>query len=94
MGSKSTDSELTYKLVFDDKVIKDLKSIDKAWQQRIIKAIKTKLVDNPFQGKRLVGELSPYYRYRVGGYRVIYEVQEQEVLVTVIKIRHRKEVYR
>jgi len=87
-------SEVRYQLVFDDKVIKDLKTIDKAWQKRIIKAIKTKLVKNPFQGKRLVGDLSPYYRFRVGDYRVIYEVVEQEVLITVVRIRHRKAVYR
>jgi mRNA interferase RelE/StbE len=86
--------EPTYKLVFDDKVIKDLKSIDKVWQQRIIKAIKTKLVQESFQGKRLVGDLSPYYRFRVSDYRVVYEVLEQEVLVAVIRIRHRKAIYR
>lgn len=83
-----------YALVFDDKVIKDLKSIDKTWQKRIIKAIKTKLVKNPFQGKRLVGELSSYYRYRVGDYRVVYEILDEQVVVTIIRIRHRKAVYR
>ena len=87
-------SDLTYQLVFDDKVIKDLKGIDKVWQQRIINAIKTKLVKDPFKGKKLVGELSPYYRFRVGDYRVVYEIVEQEILITVIRIRHRKEVYR
>ena len=87
-------SEVAYQLVFDDKVIKDLKGIDKVWQQRIINAIKTKLVKDPFQGKRLVGELSAYYRFRVGDYRVVYELIEEEILITVIRIRHRKEVYR
>lgn len=87
-------SDTNYKLVFDAKVIKDLKKIDQTWQKKIIEAIKNKLIKDPFQGKRLVGELSPYYRFRVGDYRVIYEVVEQDILITVIKIRHRKDVYR
>lgn len=83
---------MVYKLLIDDKVIKDLKKIDKHWQRKILTAIKTKLVNNPNSGKRLVGSLSPYYRIRIGDYRVIYEVNNSEVLVTVIKIKHRKDV--
>lgn len=86
-------TEQNYPLVFDDKVIKDLKKIDQAWQRKILKAIKTKLAVNPFIGKKLVGDLSPYYRFRVGNYRVIYEVIEQRVVINVVKIRHRKAVY-
>jgi len=84
---------MSYTLFIDDKVVKDLKKIDKAWQKRILKAVKTRLVEDPYIGKKLVGDLSPYYRYRVGDYRVIYEVSEQAVHITVIKIKHRKHVY-
>lgn len=86
-------TEQNYPLVFDDKVIKDLKKIDQAWQRKILKAIKTKLAVNPLIVKKLVGDLSPYYRFRVGNYRVIYEVIEQRVVINVVKIRHRKAVY-
>lgn len=85
---------MTYKVLIDDKVIKDLKKIDKHWQKKILLAIKTKLVDNPYLGKRLVGDLSPYFRIRVGDYRVIYEIIESDIIVTVIKIKHRKDIYR
>ncbi|WFE69540.1 hypothetical protein P8S54_04370 [Thiomicrospira sp. R3] len=40
-----------YQLIFDDKVIKDLKKIDQAWQRKILDAIKTKLAPNLFQVK-------------------------------------------
>lgn len=83
-----------YKLFIDDKVVKDLRKIDKKWQIKIIANIKTKLVKNPFLGKKLVGDLSPYYRYRVGDYRVLYEVLNKEVLIIVVKIKHRKDVYK
>ncbi|BAZ79403.1 hypothetical protein NIES73_06460 [Sphaerospermopsis kisseleviana NIES-73] len=43
--------------------------------------------------KSLKGELSGYYRYRVGDYRVIYEINDDLKLVTIIFIAHRSKVY-
>ena len=83
-----------YKLFIDDKVVKDLRKIDKTWQTKIVANIKTKLVKDPYLGKKLVGDLSPYYRYRVGDYRVLYEIVESKVLIIVVKIKHRKNVYK
>ena len=83
-----------YKLLFDDKVSKDLKKIDKHWQKKILQAIKTKLVNDPYIGKKLVGDLSSYYRYRVSDYRIIYEILEDEIVLLVIKIKHRKDIYK
>ncbi|CAC9455874.1 mRNA interferase RelE [uncultured Gammaproteobacteria bacterium] len=83
-----------YRLSFDDKVIKDLRKINKSWQARIIKSVKTKLVENPHLGKKLVGNLSPYYRYGVGNYRVLYEINDEEITVFVVKIKHRKNIYK
>jgi len=79
-----------YKLFIDDKVVKDLKKIDHNWRAKILIAIKTKLVENPYLGKKLVGDLSPYYRLRVGDYRVLYEIIENKVMIIVVKVKHRK----
>jgi mRNA interferase RelE/StbE len=84
---------LSYKLQIDDKVIKDLKKIDKTWQKRILDKMKTTLTQDPYSGKKLVGNLSPFWRIRVGDYRVIYAIEEEIVTVEVIKVKHRKEVY-
>ncbi len=84
---------MSYTIRIDDKVIKDLKKIDKAWQKRILYKIKTTLAENPYSGKKLVGDLSPFWRLRVGDYRVIYTIEEKIVTVEVVKIRHRKEAY-
>jgi len=83
-----------YKLFIDDKVVKDLKKIDHNWRAKILIAIKTKLVENPYLGKKLVGDLSPYYRLRVGDYRVLYEIIENKVMIIVVKVKHRKNVYK
>ena len=85
---------MAYKLLFDDKVAKDLKKIDKHWQNKILKVIKTKLVNDPYIGKKLVGDLSSYYRYRINNYRIIYEILDDEIVLIIIKIKHRKDVYK
>ena len=84
---------LAYTLQIDDKVLKDLKKIDKTWQKRILSKIKSVLTEDPHSGKKLVGDLSSFYRLRVGDYRIIYAIIEETVVVEVIKIRHRKNVY-
>jgi len=80
-------------LLIDDKVVKDLRKIDRVWRGEILTSIKSKLIGNPYSGKKLVGDLSPYYRLRVGDYRVLYEIIENEVVVVVVKVKHRKNVY-
>ena len=91
---KNWKNLLGYKLLIDDKVVKDLKKIDKHWQIKIIEIIKERLLDNPYIGKKLVGDLSPYYRYRIGDYRVIYEIVDDELMIIIVKIKHRKDVYK
>ena len=85
---------LIYKIVLDKKVIKDLKKIDITWQKKIIQTIETTLTTEPYSGKKLVGNLSDYFRVRVGDYRVIYEIFDEIVTVEIIKIKHRKNVYK
>ena len=85
---------LIYKIFFDDKVIKDLKKIDKTWQVKIIQKAVTVLTENPYSGKKLVGNLSDYHKLRVGNYRIIYKIIDSKVSVEVIKIKHRKDIYK
>lgn len=82
-----------YRILIRKSVYKDLDRIPKKDVRRIIKAI-GKLADNPRppQSKKLSGE--DKYRLRCGFYRIIYEVQDDALLVYVVKARHRKDVYR
>ena len=52
---------------------------------------------NPFYGpniKRLKGEYLEFYRYRIGDYRLFYTVKDEEIIIYIIDIVHRKEAYR
>ncbi|MCP4418573.1 MAG: type II toxin-antitoxin system RelE/ParE family toxin [Chloroflexi bacterium] len=56
-----------------------------------------KLAQNPYahpNTKRLQGKFAGYFRYRVGDWRVVYEVNENEAVVIVLIIAHRRNVYR
>jgi len=52
------------------------------------------LQQDPFQGKPLKGRLKGRYSYRVGTYRIIYTIFRSELLVVVIDMGHRRDIYR
>ena len=81
---------------FSSHSLKQLKRLDKHIARRIIGFIEDKiaLLDDPRQiGKPLQGQFVNLWRYRVGDYRVIVEIQDDELIIQVIKIGHRKDVY-
>jgi mRNA interferase RelE/StbE len=83
-----------YKVVYLDQVEDDLKKLDKSVVRKILARIETYLAQDPKRlGKSLKGEFQGYWRYRWGDYRVIYKISEREILITVLRINHRKEVY-
>ena len=51
------------------------------------------LLENPYSGMRLRGELSGLYRLRVGDYRVIYAIDEEKRLVVLLDVGHRRRIY-
>lgn len=82
-----------YSLKIKQSAYKELQRLDKKERISIVSAI-DKLTDNPHIGKVLKGEFSGLRRIRSGNYRVIYEINEGEVLILVLRIAHRKQVYR
>ena len=88
---------MKYKILFDRNADKQLKKIDKT-QQRIIVNWITKNLENTNDprvfGKALKGNLKDYWRYRIGDYRVIAEINDDEVKILIIEIGHRKDIYK
>ena len=85
-----------YKLKFLGKALDDLKKIDRA-HQIIIKEKMLMLTENPQvlknNIKKLKGTKGNYYRQRVGSYRVIFNKKEKQLIIVIVRIGHRKEVY-
>ena len=76
-----------------ERVIRRMAQREPALYQRVARALDD-LQRDPYQGKPLKGELKGRYSYRVGSYRVVYLVRQQELLVLIIDIGHRRDIYR
>jgi len=83
----------SFRLVFKRSVAKDLRSIPNADVAPILKRIEG-LADDPIPpaSEKLSGQ--ERYRVRQGAYRIIYEIRTDELIVTVVKVGHRRHVYR
>ncbi len=79
-----------FELAFTKEFLKRLKRLDRQTQIRILRELKI-LEHKPFASKQLVGRLSELKSFRIGDYRVIYQVSEQTVIIRTIG--HRKKVY-
>ncbi len=82
-----------YKLVFKETVAKDLRPIPKKDVQRILKKIDLLVYDpRPIGSEKLSG--NEKYRLRQGNYRILYRIDDDIVTIAVVKIGHRRDVYR
>ena len=85
---------MTYQIEFTKGAVKQLKKLPVEIRERIDLKIQELAVNpRPDGVKKLETELS-LYRIRVGDYRVIYQIQDDVLLVTIVKAKHRKEIYR
>lgn len=83
------------KVIFTPKAKKSFLKLDKTIQQQIQKFIvKLEAMSDPrASGKMLVGNLLGFWRYRVGDYRLLCKIVDKELVITVVEVGHRKEVY-
>ena len=82
-----------YSILFRRSVLKDLAVLPKNDVQRIMEAIRALAVDpRPPQSQKLSGR--EQYRLRQGAYRILYVIQDDVLIVTVVTVGHRREVYR
>jgi mRNA interferase RelE/StbE len=76
---------------------KSLQKLDKPIARRILDFIHEKIevsIDPREYGKSLKGELGELWRYRVGDYRIICSIEDEPIVVLVLRIGHRTEVYK
>ncbi len=89
---------MAFKIEFDPAALKDLKKIDRSIQERLIGFLKLRVA--PLENPRAIGEalggakLGGYWKYRAGDWRIICDIQDQRIVVRVLRIGNRREVYR
>ena len=88
---------MTWTVKYTAQAVKQLKKLDKAQRQRIYKYIDERLLteDHPRTvGKQLKGILSKYWSYRVGDYRLLAVIEDNELIIVMAEIAHRRHVYK
>ena len=88
---------MAWQIELSETASKQLAKLDKTEAKRITTFLRQKLaeIDNPRQvGKALTGPLGGLWRYQVGDYRLICEIQDGVLRILVLKIGNRKQVYR
>lgn len=85
----------TYKIIFNKAYLKELESIPKKVRNQILESVNS-LSNNPRpEGvKKLKGFNDPLYRIRCGDYRIVYTIRDKELIVLVIQVGHRKDIYK
>jgi len=87
---------MSYTVQFSENARRALKKMDRHQSVIIVSWIEKNLEgcsDPRFHGKALAGDKKEYWRYRVGMYRLIADIQDSRVLIEIINIAHRREVY-
>ena len=84
------------RVVFSETASKQFKKLDKHIQIQIKDYIDklSHLSEPKSLGKSLKGSFSNLWRYRIGDYRIICEIQYEQILILVVRIGHRKDIYR
>ena len=87
---------MQWKIDFTEKAVEGIKRLDKPVRERIRKFIDRleKMSDPRMTGEPLTGNLSDFWKYRTGDYRIICRIHDKELIVLVVKVGHRREVYK
>lgn len=98
MPTNDTPSSNRFRIAESDGFRKQLKKNPglKRIYKKLTEFVYPLLRENPYYGpniKRLRENWSDYYRYRLGDYRLFYTIDEDEIVVVVVTIAHRKSVY-
>lgn len=87
---------MKYKVEFTQRAVKELKKLDRHTGALIVGWIRKNLegCDNPrLHGKGLTGNKSGQWRYRVGDYRLLAQIQEDKIVILILSVGHRREIY-
>lgn len=88
---------MAWRIEFAPDAAKELKKLDRKAAARVVKTLEDRIAtleDPRSLGAALKGGHSGYWRWRIGHYRVIARIEDERVVILVVRVAHRKEVYR
>lgn len=88
---------MAWRIEWDDAAVKELRSLDRQAQRTILRYLRERIAgteDPRRSGRQLTRELAGLWRYRIGAYRVVCSIEDERVVVLVLRVGHRKQIYR
>ena len=87
---------MAWTIEISEKAFRALRKMDKQTARRIRNELSeiAKLEDPRSRGKALTGNLAGVWRYRVGDYRILCDIEDGRLVILVVEVAHRREVYR
>jgi mRNA interferase RelE/StbE len=88
---------LAWTIEFVPAAAKELKKLGRSEAARIILTLQSRIatLDDPRQlGSALTGDLGGLWRWRIGDYRVVAQIEDERITILVVRVAHRREVYR
>ena len=83
-----------WQIEWDDRARKELRSLDPSIQRKIFSYLRERVIENPRNfGKELSGNKAGLWRYRIEDFRVICRLENEKMIVLVVAVGHRKEIY-
>ena len=85
---------MKFKVEWTEKAKKNLEKLDRARREKIIYKVEKDLAENPYSlGKALKGDLKGQWRYRFSEYRVIYKIFQAKVIIEILEVGNRSNIY-
>lgn len=86
---------MVWKIEFKETAKREFFKLDRNWQKRILNYLdEVASLENPrSRGKSLIGDKKGFWRYRIGDYRIICDLQDDNMVILVLVVGHRKEIY-
>ena len=85
-----------WKIEWDSKALKEAKKLDRDARKKIVDYLEKRVLasQNPYQfGEPLKGNKAGIWRYRVGNYRILCQIEDRALIVLVIAVGHRRDIY-
>lgn len=85
-----------WQIEFKPRAAKELKKLDPKQAKQILAWLRVRLdsgADPRLFAEQLTGNFKEFWRFRIGDFRVVFQPQEQKVLIMIVRVAHRREVY-
>jgi len=82
-----------YRIEWDSRALKELQKIPDSDAKQILQKV-SKLSESPYSGTALKGGFKGYFRLRSGNYRVVYSIKKNHLLILILRVGSRKDIYR